>query len=151
MFVLEKNPNDFARFREQEIKHGRVAMLAVTGYLTTAAGVRFPGAEAVPAGFKAFSTLYNNEVEGGLNVLMQFMFTTLLMEIVNGDRTGKGEFPGDYRNGAFDFGWNKQTDEWKTKKRSIELNQGRAAMMGISGLMIHEWMGVSILPGGYLP
>jgi hypothetical protein len=151
MFVLEKNPDDFARFREQEIKHGRVAMLAVTGYLVTAAGVRFPGAEAVPAGFKAFSTLYNNEVEGGLNVLMQFMFTTLLMEIVNGDRTGKGEFPGDYRNGALDFGWNKQSEEWKTKKRAIELNQGRAAMMGISGLMIHEWMGVSILPGGYLP
>ena len=68
-------------------------MLAVVGYLVTAAGVRFPGAEGVPAGFKAFSTLYNDEVPGGLNVLMQFMFTTLLMEIMNGDRTDKAEFP----------------------------------------------------------
>ena len=35
----------FDSFREIEIVHGRVAMLAVTGYLTTYAGVRFPGAE----------------------------------------------------------------------------------------------------------
>lgn len=151
MFVLDRHEGEFDKFREQEIKHGRVAMLAVVGYLTTAAGVRFPGAEGVPAGFKAFSTLYNDDVEGGLNVLMQFMFTTLLMEIMNGDRTGKAEFPGDYRNGALDFGWDKQSKEWQTKKRRIELNQGRAAMMGITGLMIHEAMGVSILPGGYLP
>merc|ERR1712228_147497 len=151
MFVAEKNDGEFARFREQEIKHGRVAMLAVVGYLTTAAGVRFPGAGDVPAGFKAFSTLFNNEVEGGLMVLAQFMFTTLLMEMMNGDRTGTAEFPGDYRNGALDFGWDKQSDEWKMKKRNLELNQGRAAMMGITGLMIHEFMGVSILPGGYLP
>lgn len=126
-------------------------MLAVTGYLVTAAGVRFPGAEGVPAGLKAFPTLLHNEVPGGLNVLMQFMLTTLLMEVMNGDRTGLGEFPGDYRNGSLDFGWDKQTDEWKNKKRAIELNQGRAAMMGITGLMVHEAMGVSILPGGYLP
>ena len=48
--------------------------------------------------------------------------------------------PGDWRNG-FDFGWDKQTDEWKTKKRAIELNQGRAAQMGILGLIVHDAMG----------
>lgn len=150
-FILTRNEDEFDKFREQEIKHGRVAMLAVVGYLTTAAGIRFPGAEGVPAGFKAFSTLYHDDVQGGLNVLMQFMFTTLLMEMMNGDRAGTAEFPGDYRNGALDFGWDKQSDDWKKKKRSVELNQGRAAMMGITGLMVHEFMGVSILPGGYLP
>lgn len=35
----------FDLYRETEIVHGRVAMLAVVGYLTTYAGVRFPGAE----------------------------------------------------------------------------------------------------------
>ena len=35
----------FDTWREIEIVHGRVAMLAVSGYLTTAAGIRFPGAE----------------------------------------------------------------------------------------------------------
>jgi hypothetical protein len=37
------------------------------------------------------------------------------------------------------------------RKRSIELNNGRAAQMGILGLMTHEALGVSILPGGILP
>jgi len=37
-------------------------------------------------------------------------------------------------------------DETKYKKRAIELNQGRAAQMGILALMVHEKLGVSILP-----
>jgi hypothetical protein len=151
MFVMEKNEGKFDHFRTQEIKHGRCAMLAVTGYLVTAAGIRFPGAENVPAGFKAFQCLWKDEVPGGMAVLAQFMMTVLLMELVNRDGSDQGAFPGDYRNGALDFGWDKQTKQWQDKKRSVELNQGRAAMMGITGLMIHEAMGVSILPGGYLP
>ena len=39
------------------------------------------------------------------------------------------------------FGWDKLSDETKLKKRGIELNNGRAAMMGILGLMVHEKLG----------
>ena len=39
-----------------------------------------------------------------------------------------GEFPGDFRNDFIDFGWDEFDDETKFVKRSIELNQGRAAM-----------------------
>ena len=35
-------------------------------------------------------------------------------------------------------------EEWKLQKRDVELNQGRAAMMGILGLMVHEQLGLSI-------
>ena len=77
--------------------------------------------------------------------------TVWLLTCYMQDATGENEFPGDYRNGALDFGWDKLDEATKTKKRTIELNQGRAAMMGITGLMVHEFMGVSILPGGYLP
>ena len=63
----------------------------------------------------------------------------------------KAEFPGDHRNGALDFGWDKLDAKTKLNKRAIELNNGRAAQMGIWGLVVHEMMGVSILPGGYLP
>ena len=48
---------DFDRLRWVELKHGRVAMLAVVGYLVTYAGVRFPGAEEIPAGFAALDAL----------------------------------------------------------------------------------------------
>lgn len=61
------------------------------------------------------------------------------------------DFPGDYRNGALDFGWDSFSDAQKLNKRAIELNQGRAAQMGILGLMVHESLGVSILPGNVLP
>lgn len=40
-----------------------------------------------------------------------------------------GEFPGDFRNGFIDFGWDTFDDSTKFVKRSVELNQGRAAML----------------------
>jgi len=43
--MKDADQEKFDLYRECEIVHGRVAMLAVTGYLTTYAGVRFPGAE----------------------------------------------------------------------------------------------------------
>merc|ERR1719384_105433 len=147
---------DQARFdylRSQEIKHGRVAMLAVVGYLTTAAGIRFPGAEGIPDGLKAFPALL--ESRDGNNILLQMAAFFVVAEIINREATWvegvKAEFPGDYRNGMLDFGWDKFDEETKFKKRTVELNNGRAAMMGIWGLVTHEVIGESILPGGYLP
>lgn len=48
---------EFERKRWVELKHGRIAMLAVTGYLVTYAGIRFPGAENIPSGFAALDNL----------------------------------------------------------------------------------------------
>ena len=51
-------------------------------------------------------------------------------------------FPGDLRRGnGPDFGWDKQSAEWQMSKRNIEINNGRAAMMGILGLVVHESLG----------
>lgn len=131
----------FDRLRSVELKHGRVSMLAVVGYLVTYAGVRLPGLEDVPTGFAAWDAI-PNEVVGQMGMAF------LVMEIANTDQTGNAEFPGDFRNGVLDYGWDEQTDEWKKNKRTIELQNGRAAMMGILGLMVHEGMGnvADILP-----
>ena len=51
------------------------------------------------------------------------------------------EFPGDFRNGYLDYGWEDFDDETKLQKRAIELNNGRAAQMGILGIMVHESLG----------
>ena len=142
-------PEGFNTLRYIELKHGRVAMLAVTGYLVTAAGIRFPGCESIPDGIKAFTYISNQEWGG--NVLMQMLATFAVLEIVNRDATGEAEFVGDFRNGYLDFGWDSFSDATKRSKRAIELNNGRAAQMGILALVAHEALGVSILPGGYLP
>mmetsp|Transcript_35614 Transcript_35614/g.77983 ORF Transcript_35614/g.77983 Transcript_35614/m.77983 type:complete len:202 (+) Transcript_35614:113-718(+) len=137
--VEDGDAENFSRWREIELKHGRVAMLAITGYLYTLAGNRLPGMEEVGSGFKAFDVAnLSPEVRG---VFPLTLFTILCLEFyVMTDITGDSQFPGDFRNG-FDFGWDKQTDEWKRNKRNIELNNGRAAQMGIAGIMIHELMG----------
>ena len=124
-------------------------MLAVVGYLVTAAGIRFPGAENIPDGLAAFPALH--QTDDGKFVLLQMGAFLTCAEICNRDMFGMAEHIGDYRNGALDFGWDKLDDATKLKKRTIELNQGRAAMMGITGLVVHEGLGVSILPNGYLP
>ena len=125
--------------REYELTHGRVSMLAVTGYLVTAAGIRFPGAGDVPAGLKAFDYLLASK--DGQNVLLQMLAFMAVATIVNRDAEwldNEAEFVGDYRNGSLDFGWDKFDAETKLKKRKIELNNGRAAMMGIFGNMVAE-------------
>ena len=64
------------------------------------------------------------------------------------DVAGTAEFGGDFRNGwkTVDPGWDTFDEETKWNKRAIELNQGRAAMMGMLALMVHEKLDVSILP-----
>ena len=139
-FTAGDNQEYLDHLREVELRHGRVSMLAITGWLVTAAGVRLPGMEAMPFGFKAITDVQNlpAEVRGTLPLTLGTVwFITFCMQ----DLTGTAEFPGDYRNGFIDFGWDKQSDEWKINKRRIELNNGRAAQMGILGIMVHEQLG----------
>ena len=138
----------FDRLRFVELKHGRISMLAVVGYLVQEAGVRLPGTidysgktfASIPNGFAAFKEI----PAGGLVQLL--FFVGVLESSVMRDLTGEAEFVGDFRNGAIDFGWDTFDAETQFKKRAIELNQGRAAMMGILALMVHEQLGVPLLP-----
>jgi len=77
-------------------------------------------------------------VAGALQVAA---FVGLLELAVMKDVTGTSEFPGDFRNGAFDLGWDSFDEETKLAKRAIELNQGRAAQMGMLALMVHDKLG----------
>lgn len=146
--VADGNQSNFDRLRYVELKHGRVSMLAVVGYLITEAGIRLPGDIAldgtkfadIPSGFAAVSAV------PGAGLLQLFAFIGFLEIFVMKDITG-GEFIGDFRNDFIDYGWDKLDEDTKFKKRAIELNQGRAAMMGILALMVHEKLGVSLIPG----
>ena len=140
--LLENGDQEyFDRLRATEIKHGRISMLAVWGYIATGTGWRLPGMEEVGTGFKAFENLDKLPFEAR-GVFPLTLFTMIMLEFsVMQDFAGTAEFPGDLRNGVVDFGWDNFDEATKLKKRNIEINNGRAAMMGILGLMVHEQLG----------
>jgi hypothetical protein len=145
--VADGDQVNFDRLRLVEIKHGRISMLAVVGYLVQEAGFRWPGAidlagdkfADIPNGYGAIEAI----PYGGK--LQLFALIGALEVFVMRDFTG-GEFPGDLRNDYIDFGWDTFDDATKLRKRGIELAQGRAAMMGILALMVHDQLGVSLIP-----
>eukprot|EP00607_Mallomonas_marina_P001511 CAMPEP_0182427840 /NCGR_PEP_ID=MMETSP1167-20130531/20200_1 /TAXON_ID=2988 /ORGANISM="Mallomonas Sp, Strain CCMP3275" /LENGTH=202 /DNA_ID=CAMNT_0024610379 /DNA_START=53 /DNA_END=661 /DNA_ORIENTATION=+ len=123
----------FDRLRTVEIKHGRIAMLAIAGHLYTAAGNRCPGdiAYGLPysemkAGLAAFETIPGN------GIAQVFLFIGLLE---TGFAYVKEDIEKDCEFRMKEFGWNEATIR---RKKAIELNNGRAAQMGILGLMVHE-------------
>jgi len=131
----------FDRLRNVELKHGRVAMLAFLGHLTTSNGYYLPGFISkagdlkfsdVKPGLAAFETL------PPLATFQIILFCGWLETCVMRDVTGEAEFVGDFRNGYIDFGWDTFSPALQAKKRAVELNNGRAAQMGILGLMMHE-------------
>jgi hypothetical protein len=147
-FLDRADQETFDRLRYVELKHGRISQLAFLGQITTRAGFHLPGDidieghsfASYPNGLAAI----NGPDAISTTALLQTLAFIGFLEIrVMTDVTGTSEFRGDFRNG-FDFGWDKQSDEWKLQKRAVELNQGRAAMMGILGLMVHEQLGGSL-------
>jgi hypothetical protein len=128
----------FERLRFVELKHGRVAMLAVVGHLTTSLGIYFPGKlDDIHGMGKAFS-----EYPAGLAALATlptFGLLQLILSIGWWDlkvwKQVEGSTPGDF---GIPYLPQFQTEAQKEDIRAKELNQGRAAMMGIFALMIHE-------------
>jgi len=150
--VADGDQEKFERLRYVEIKHGRISMLAVVGYLVQEAGYRLGGNidlsgtkfSDIPNGFGALTAI------SPVGLAQIFAFIGILETTIMKDVTGTNEFVGDFRNmnpeGGLDFGWDTFDEETKLEKRAIELNNGRAAQMGILALMVHEQLGVSLLP-----
>jgi Chlorophyll A-B binding protein len=124
--VKDGDEEKFSRLRYVELKHGRISMLAVLGHIVTSSGTRLPGDidysgtsfESIPSGLGALTSI---PVTGLAQI---FLFIGLLELSVMKDVTGDGEFVGDFRNGALDFGWDTFSFEEQERKRGIELNNG---------------------------
>merc|ERR1719384_2622876 len=134
----------FDRLRYVEIKHGRISQLAFLGQIVTRNGIHLSGDidysghsfDSFPNGWAAISG--PDAISGaGLAQIVAFVGALELGVMKDIEGTGN-EFVGDFRNGSLDFGWDTFDEETKLSKRAIELNNGRAAMTGILGLMVHE-------------
>mmetsp|Transcript_62572 Transcript_62572/g.166248 ORF Transcript_62572/g.166248 Transcript_62572/m.166248 type:complete len:204 (-) Transcript_62572:287-898(-) len=149
--LATSKPEKFTRWRAVEIKHGRIAMMACTGYIVQEF-LRWPGYLSTSAGVK-FADLPNGilALKGVPSLgLAQIFIGIGLMEIATW-KFYEGEWPGSVPEGkapgdvAGDF-WVRYPDpEEKATKLTIELNNGRAAMMGITGMMVHNALGVDSL------
>jgi len=132
---LESEPEAFERRRAVERKHGRVAMAAVLGnivhnnhivfdgYLSPSANLKFSD---VPTGVKGFFTI---PTAGIAQILAFFALVELAWMPAS-------KYDGDYGVGY--FGTEIVDPEEKVRKLNVELNNGRAAMLGIIGNFASE-------------
>ena len=132
---LDTEPEAFERRRAVERKHGRIAMAAVVGtvvhnnhivfdgYLSPSNDLKFSD---VPTGMAGIATVPS----AGLAQI--FLFVALI-ELA---WMPASKYDGDYGVGW--FGRDIEDPEEKARKLNVELNNGRAAMMGIFGNMVVE-------------
>jgi len=132
---LESEPEAFERRRAVERKHGRVAMAAVLGnivhnnhivfdgYLSPSSNLKFSD---VPTGVKGFFTI---PTAGIAQILAFFALVELAWMPAS-------KYDGDYGVGY--FGTEIVDPDEKVRKLNVELNNGRAAMLGIIGNFASE-------------
>jgi len=139
---------DMRRYEIMEIKHGRAAMLGFLHVIAIEAGVRVPGYLStsqnlkfsdVPAG--CFASLEAVPTAGWL----QIMVLTCMQEAGTGFASKPQTDDAEAGDIALDS-WVRYDDpEVKAFKLNAERQNGRAAMLGITGCLIHELLGVDAL------
>lgn len=132
-----KDEEVFTRYRAVERKHGRIAMMAMLGtfihnnhwtfdgYISPSAGLKFSDIDTGIGGF------FQIPREGQLQIL-------LVCALVELAWWPASKLDGDYgiRLGKLND-WERQPAK-ELRQKNAELNNGRAAMMGIAGTIWHE-------------
>jgi len=132
---LETQPESFERRRAVERKHGRIAMAAVIGVIVHNNHIVFDGYLS-PSNDLKFSDVPTG-IGGIFSIpsagLAQILGFFALVELA---WMPASKYDGDYGVGY--FGSNIEDPEEKARKLNVELNNGRAAMLGIIGNMVAE-------------
>merc|ERR1719443_1337860 len=159
--LMTTMPDKYRRWQEMEIKHGRFAMAACAHVFLTEAGVRWPGylsyAEDIKFSDMPGGTIASWAALPNLSWIQIILVVALLDNSVLKQDPAKA--PGDVGDGTFVGDakiWVRYEDvpgfTGKEFKLNAERNNGRAAMMGIIGMMIHEGLtGNPVFPQTYEP
>jgi light-harvesting complex I chlorophyll a/b binding protein 1 len=144
---LSRGPDVYRRYQEIEIKHGRIAMLATLGVITTEAGIRLPGYLSISQDIKF------DDVPGTLDgayfgiplagwVQIMALFGALDIAVFRQDPA----YPAGDVVQDLPIEWVRYDDpEVKAFKLNAERNNGRAAMFGIMGMISHSALGADAL------
>merc|ERR1719440_123482 len=144
---LNRGPEAYRRYQEIEIKHGRFAMLATLGIITTEAGFRFPGYISISQDL-TFADVPGT-LDGSWSTVPLAGWAQIVALIAALDIAVFRQDP-DYPPGDvvqdLPIEWVRYDDpEVKTFKLNAERNNGRAAMLGITGMISHAALGQDAL------
>ncbi|CAM9234858.1 unnamed protein product [Sphacelaria rigidula] len=139
-------PGDIKRWREAEIKHGRVSMLAALGVLVAEQfHPLFMGPDYIGPAVDHFQEITAQFPQFWVAALLGIAFieynqiTTAFAE--PGSMTGEAGLKEDYTPGDLGFdplGLKPTDDEGLATMQTKELNNGRLAMIGIAGMLVQE-------------
>merc|ERR1719487_2263278 len=136
--VLASRPA--AQVQEMEIKHGRFAMAACTHLFLTEAGVRWPGYLSLAEDIK-FSDMPGGAIASWA-ALPNLAWLQIVLVVALFDNSILAQDPSKEPGDVGFPGWVRYDDKpgfsGKAFKLNAERNNGRAAMMGIAGMIIHE-------------
>jgi hypothetical protein len=127
-------PVDF--LREAELKHGRICMLAWTGFVATDIGFKiypFPAAYEGLTSVTAHDALVENGALGQIFLwcsIAEVVSTVAVMQMLGGSGREAGDFGLDPLNFLKD-----KSEEEKNVMKMKELTNGRLAMMAFSGVV----------------
>merc|ERR1719182_891897 len=138
--LMTTMPDKYRRWQEMEIKHGRFSMLACVHVFLTTAGIRWPGYLSFAEDIK-FSDMPGGTIASWA-ALPNLSWIQIILVVAILDNSILAQDPSKAPGDVIPFAWVRYEDtpgfsgkEWKL---NAERNNGRAAMMGILGMLIHE-------------
>jgi len=138
--LMTSMPDKYRRWQEMEIKHGRFAMAACTHVFLTEAGIRWPGYLSIAEDIK-FSDMPGGTIASWA-ALPNLSWLQIVLVVALFDNSVFAQDPAKAPGDVIPFGWVRYEDtpgfSGKEFKLNAERNNGRAAMMGIFGMIIHE-------------
>jgi len=148
--IAPDDEEELTWFRQAELKHGRVSMLATIGYVVAKTGICFPGTISLD-GTKFSDLVTSNPFTewdalpdaGKIQIFTIAAFLELSGEqsLIDGGSVGEIPFV-KKRAGAKYF--TTRSEESLANSRLAELKNGRLAMIGIAGFYAAEYVPGSV-------
>jgi len=138
--LMTSMPDKCRRWQEMEIKHGRFAMAATVHVILTEGGVRWPGYLSIAEDIK-FSDMPGGAI-ASWEALPNLAWLQIVLIVALFDNSVLAQDPSKAPGDVAGPLWVRYEDtpgfSGKEFKLNAERNNGRAAMMGIAGMTIHE-------------